>query len=363
MTIIQRSMLLVLFFLLASSVVISISFVLIVVLVIVAMEVVPALNQVNIKVYQALIFMFIIGCYSYLMGMIIGKPLLAVIGWLKGLSEGKYNRQMYAETYAFLWNKKKKMKWHYLPFKSVFLRLQELSTSLERNRQEIARENEVKEQWLSGVSHDLKTPLSYVKGYMDLMTNSDISLTEDERGQALEVVKQKLDEIEGLIHTFQVKQAQPIALKSRGDLVQFLREITIDAANNPRSARYHFAFETGVEVCEYYFDPLLLKRVMQNLLINAVLHNPPDTEITVRLERKDRLYITVTDNGVGMPPSVIANVFGDRVGGEEKAADSAGLGLIVVKALVAEHQGEIDVQSAPSQGTVLTMKLPLSVME
>ncbi|WP_010271676.1 sensor histidine kinase [Paenibacillus senegalensis] len=372
MTLIQRSMLLVLFFLLASAAVISISFVLVVVIVIFSMEIVPALKQVNIKVYQALVLLLVIGCYSYMMGTIIGKPVLAVIGWLKGLSEGKYDRHIYTEQFAFLWNKQQKIKWYYSPFKGIVLRLQELSASLERNRREIVRENEAKEQWLSGVTHDLKTPFSYIKGYLDLMTSRDISLTEDERNQAVHLIKQKADEIEGLIHTFQIEQARPLALKTRRDLVSFLREVTLDAANNPRAACYHFTFKTSAAAYEYYFDPTLLKRVMQNLLINAVLHNPPDSEIAVRLDVKDYVYITVADNGVGIPSAIIQNVFDYRVRGEKKAADGRGIGLgvtkaadgdgiglAVVKALVEEHQGVIDVQSIANQGTLLTIKLPL----
>ncbi|PAD18629.1 sensor histidine kinase [Shouchella clausii] len=360
MTLIQRTMLLVLFFLIASAVVISISFVLIVVVVILSMEIVPALRHVNIKVYQALVLLFVIGCYSYTIGTIVGKPLLAVIGWLKGLSEEKYNRHHYTEQFAFLWNKHNKIKWYYRPFKDILFRLQELSTSLERNRREIVRENKNREQWLSGISHDLKTPFSYIKGYLDLMTSQDISLTEDERNQAMHLIKQKTDEIEGLVHTFQIQQTQPVVLKTRSDLVSFLREVILDAANNPKAARDHFTFETSIDAYEYYFDPRLLKRVMQNLLINAVLHNPPDTKIMVRLEAKDHLYITVADNGVGMPAHILQNVFDYRVRGETKATGGEGIGLAVVKALVEEHQGQIDVQSSPNQGTLMTITLPLN---
>lgn len=364
MTMIQRSILLVLLFLLASSFVILASFVLVVVLIILLMEILPVLKNIDIKIYQSLVFIFILGCYSYVMGTIIGKPLLAIVGWLKGLSEGKYNRQLYAKEFAFLWNKQKKIKWYYVPFKDILLRLQELSISLELNQQEIKRANEAKEQWLSGVSHDLKTPLSYVKGYLELIFSPDIAMTKDERDQALHVIKQKVADIEGLINTFQFRQERSIALRTRGDLVRYLRELTLDAANNPRAASYYFTFEANVTAFEYFFDPKLLKRVMQNLLINAVIHNPRDTEITVRLEIKDYVFITVTDNGVGMPSSVIHNLL--RKNGfrdDTKVPNSEGIGLSVVKALIDEHHGGIDVESMPNQGTTLTIKLPLHTTE
>lgn len=362
MTIIQRSMLLVLLFLLASAVVITVSFVLIVVCVIVAMELLPVLKRIDIKIYHFLVFLSLLSCFSYVMGTVIGKPLLAVMGWLKGLSEGTYGQPFYAERFAFLWNKRNKIKWHYAPFKDIIVRLQELSKSLELNRQAVARSNEMKEQWLSGVSHDLKTPLSYVKGYLELMANPDIAMSEEERNEAIRLIKRKVDDIEGLIHAFQIGQ-RTIALKTRGELVRFLRDLTLDAANNPRAARYHFCFEANVTACEYLFDPKLLKRVMQNLLINAVIHNPPETEISVRLEVRDRILIQVTDNGAGMPPAVAESLFRSGFRGRTDAPEGEGIGLAVVKALVEEHQGKIEVQSAPNLGTTVTMALPLRASE
>ncbi|TYA14667.1 HAMP domain-containing histidine kinase [Paenibacillus faecis] len=360
MTIVRRSMLLSLVFLMASVLVISVGFVAVTVVLIFLMQYFPALQLLDIKVYHILVFLSIIGFYMYTAGWLIGKPSLAVVGWMKGLSEGQYDSRFYGERYSFLWRKKDKIKLIYIPFKDMIVRLQELTATLDHNRQELEQANELREQWISGVSHDIKTPLSYIKGYLDVMVSPQIELAKEEKERIFRLLSQKVQEIEGLIRTFQFKHGKPRVLKARSDLVRFLRELTLDAANNPKSAACQFSFESQVSALPYYFDAKLLKRAVQNILMNAVLHNPPETSITVQVRTDQNIQIIITDNGVGMPSEVVQR-FDHRQPGDLQDKDE-GIGLFVVKDLIEEHRGELQVHSRPNRGTTVTILLPLDAV-
>ncbi|MFO1441849.1 HAMP domain-containing histidine kinase [Bacillus sp. Bva_UNVM-123] len=325
---------------------------LIVIVLIFLMQLVPFLNLIDIKIYYLIVIFLVLTMFSYFMGILLGKPTIAIIEWLKDLSKGNFNKDDYMEKFSFLWNKKGNINVYYLPFKEIILFLSELTVSLQQNKLQNEKINETKEQWVAGVSHDIKTPLSYIKGYLDIIGNEDIEMTKSERNSAMDLIKKKVADIEALLNMFQIKQNQNILQKVRTDFVSFLKTIILDVANNPKASNYNFSFETNVSSFNYYFDQKILKRIMQNLLMNAVLHNSIGTNITIKLEvTAEKVNIRIIDDGVGIPPCVVKNVFAK----ERVASGSHGLGLIVVKELVDKHQGNIDIYSKPTQGTVINL--------
>lgn len=183
-------------------------------------------------------------------------------------------------------------------------------------------------------------------------------MTAAEREHALYIVKQKIGDIESMIDAYQIRQQGSTTAGARADLVRFLRDITLDVANNPRSVTCLFSFESNVPAFEHYFDWSLLQRVMQNLLMNAVLHNPEGTEIGVSLRISSLIAIEVSDNGLGMPPVTLERLFKYGERGETPAAGE-GIGLAVVRILLEEQQGTIAAESAPGKGTTFTIRLPL----
>ncbi|MMZ65213.1 Alkaline phosphatase synthesis sensor protein PhoR [compost metagenome] len=94
--------------------------------------------------------------------------------------------------------------------------------------------------------------------------------------------------------------------------------------------------------------------------MNAVLHNPPETSITVQVRTDQNIQIIITDNGVGMPSEVVQR-FDHRQPGDLQDKDE-GIGLFVVKDLIEEHRGELQVHSRPNRGTTVTILLPLDAV-
>ncbi|WP_096187391.1 sensor histidine kinase [Evansella halocellulosilytica] len=357
MNIFYRSIIFSFLFILSVFFLVSLSVVLIVVFLILMMEIFPFLNNIDIKIYYFFVLLFVLLLFSYMMGWLIGKPSLAIIEWLKGLSEGNFEINFYLEKFSFLWNKKNNLKVYYFPFKGILLFLNELTISLQQHQYQIEKSSNLKEQWIAGVSHDIKTPLSYIKGYLDIMSSDDLEMTYHERKQAIHILKQKVNDIEGLMNMFQVKQSQDIIQKVKSDLVSFLKELILDVANNPKSSQYTFTFESRASTYHYYFDQKMIKRIMQNLLMNAVLHNPPETKVVVKLEITKQVNIKVIDNGTGIDPSIIQHVYTQQSKKRVNTSEKEGLGLVVVKELVEKHQGSLHIDTNPNKGTIVTIEL------
>nr|WP_302328371.1 histidine kinase dimerization/phospho-acceptor domain-containing protein [Clostridioides difficile] len=142
--------------------------------------------------------------------------------------------------------------------KSLGNKLQE--TEIEREKLEVA-----KTDWLAGVSHDLKTPLSYITGYSSLTLNKNHSFSEEERTIFLDNIYKKGVYIEKLIDnlslTFFIDSSGKILLKhTQVEMVAFLQNLIADVANNPKSKKQIFGFYTDLEYLYLAIDETLMYR-------------------------------------------------------------------------------------------------------
>jgi signal transduction histidine kinase len=106
-----------------------------------------------------------------------------------------------------------------------------------------------------------------------------------------------------------------------------------------------------------------LRRVFENLLANAIKHNPPGMHLSLNVAQQDQaLYCTVQDNGAGMNPEVTTHLFDLYFRGAPKQRSTGlGLGLYLCRQIITAHGGEIGVDSTPNQGSTFWFTLPLTV--
>ncbi|MGZ7440662.1 sensor histidine kinase [Paenibacillus sp. TH7-28] len=228
--------------------------------------------------------------------------------------------------------------------------------TLEKNRR----------NWLAGITHDLKTPLSYIQGYASMIAAEQYNWSEREVKSFGAKIEQKSTHIQKLIDdlnaSFQSENGKITLQKTHTEMVEFLRCITLDTANSPRSAEYVFAYDTDLETCFLEADTALLQRAIQNVLVNAVIHNPPGTEIRVSVNKKPGVFcIQVADNGAGMDEETRNNLFESYYRGTptDQPAEGSGLGLAIARQLIELHNGLIRAESAPERGTAILIELPL----
>lgn len=230
-------------------------------------------------------------------------------------------------------------------YKEVIVNIKSLGNNLQET--EIERKNlEVaKTDWLAGVSHDLKTPLSYINGYSSLMLNKNHSFSEEERMTFLNDIYKKGVYIEKLIDdlslTFFIDSSGKIQLKhTQVEMVAFLQNLIADVANNPKSKNQIFEFHTDLRKLHLVIDEMLMYRVLYNLLINCVEHNPDGTEINIVLKQTPKgICMDITDNGVGMDVEMTSDIFDKYYSSKKHHTQGKGLGLFISMQIIDAHEG------------------------
>jgi len=311
-----------------------------------------------ISMYVIIISFMIVFAWS------IGKPLYYMIGWFNRLARGIYVKpENLRKIYS---GKMKKLKRPYRLFKEVFIQLHSLSDVLENSKQERSRLEEMKKEWIAGISHDLKTPLTYIKGYSSMMLSPQYDWTEEEKTAFLMEIVQKATHMEDLIGdlnlSFRLDEQQPPLKWEQTDLIEFVRRIVVDVTNDPRATGYNLFLETTESHIETLIDTKLLQRALHNIILNAILHNPAGTNVKIHIFQNSHLHIVITDDGLGMDEVALDRLFNKYYRGTSTDILSAGtgLGMAIAKQLVLAHGGGIEATSQVNEGTSISVKLPLN---
>lgn len=145
-------------------------------------------------------------------------------------------------------------------------------------------------------------------------------------------------------------------------LVRFLKELVIDIVNDPAFVNRDISFENDIQEVEAFLDPDLFRRAINNLIINALTHNPPETKVIVRMEEgpQKAIYINIIDNGIGVSEEEQAELFNRYYRGTnmKEIPEGSGLGLAIAKQIIALHGGDISVKSKQGEGTQFIIFLP-----
>ena len=244
---------------------------------------------------------------------------------------------------------------------------QEILEREQRARRESDAANRAKDEFLAVLSHELRTPLHAIKGWLSLLSHDN--LDPERRARAFEVISRNVDAqnalIEDILEVSRIISGKLLLEKSRESLVSIILDAVEEA--RPSATARAIVIETDIDPIadEVVADRLRVRQVLNNLLTNAIKFTPDGGRIDVRLERSgDSARLTVTDNGIGIEPDLLPQIF-ERF----KQADSSskrwhgglGLGLAIVKHIVELHGGTITAHSEGSgRGAAFTVELPLA---
>lgn len=225
----------------------------------------------------------------------------------------------------------------------------ETLTTYERQREEL---DDRRKEWMSNVSHDLKTPLASIQGYAELL--DDDSLDEADRNQYVHVIERQAKYMKELLDDFNLTMRLqhgdfPLTLEETR-LEPFVREVIIDVLNDPRFSDRHIEFE-ATEAATVSLDRHFMKRALLNFLYNALLHNDESVIVTVRV---DEDVVTIQDDGNGIAESELPYIF-ERYyrGTNTDDARGSGLGMAISRDIIEAHGGKIEVESSQGQGTTI----------
>ncbi|MDQ0454314.1 sensor histidine kinase [Rhizobium paknamense] len=233
---------------------------------------------------------------------------------------------------------------------------------------EVQDAHEAKSRFLAAVSHELRTPLNAILGFSDILASDLFGRIEDERhreyirlirqsgGHLLSVVNTMLDmcrieagRYELIVEPFPVRETvqdceKMLALQAREKGVLLTSRVARDLG-------------------ELQADPRALRQILINLVGNAIKFTETGGVVTIDAARSSKdVVLSVSDTGIGIAADRIVHLgqpFTQLDGGHARRHDGVGLGLSLVKGLVALHGGQFSITSRPGEGTVVTITLPL----
>ena len=236
------------------------------------------------------------------------------------------------------------------------------SQNYQLKKKETARAN-----WIAGVSHDIRTPLSMVMGYASQL-ESNKQLPEDERKKAAAIVKQS-QRMKNLINDLNLASKleynmQPTHIEQM-NVISAVRQVVVDFINLDIGGKYPIEWLTDSDLNTLIInaDKDLIKRAVSNLIQNSINHNADGCTIYVAVKECSRsCNIVVSDNGVGATDEQIDKLNNSphyMVCDENTSEQRHGLGLLIVKQIAAAHKGTVEIGHSEYGGLEVKICLPL----
>ena len=237
-------------------------------------------------------------------------------------------------------------------------KLVERIASLEAQR----RLDSLQDDFIATISHELLTPLGFIKGYATTLLRQDTTWDDSTRREFLTIIDEETDRLRELIDNLMDSSrlqagtmrinAQPVRLEA------LVRDIALRAGSRDDSLKINLEVEApGLQI---QGDPVRLAQVFENLLGNASKY-APGSPIRIALDvYEDTARIAVEDKGPGIPAEHLQNIFKRfyRVPGNTTSVRGTGLGLYICRQIIQAHNGEIKVESTLGQGTTFYIYLP-----
>lgn len=229
---------------------------------------------------------------------------------------------------------------------------------------EIERLSHVRQDFVSNVSHELKTPLTAITGFAETLAESDLSPEETKRFAS--IILKNSNHMQRIVSDLLL-----LTSLDRTELEPVMSETTDNAIfNEVRTYTDYKAQEKEISVryisqsIQVRCQESLIVQAVMNLVLNAITYSPSGTEVTVRSKMRAGLMdIMVEDHGVGIEKQDIARIFERfyRVDkGRSRESGGTGLGLSIVRHIAILHGGTIKAESEPGKGSEFILSIPLS---
>ena len=236
--------------------------------------------------------------------------------------------------------------------------LAEINAKLNKVANTLQRRDRARANWISGISHDIRTPLSMVLGYSSNLEESRELNTEQR--EKIVAIRQQATKIKQLIEDLHLTSKleydmQPLRTEAICP-VELARQVVCDFLDSGLDESFSIDFQSDEESELHYMlgDEALLKRAITNLLQNSIGHNPNGCTITISVSCMDRhTEIIVADNGVGVTAEKLQELNTKThylESTDEKLNLRHGLGVLLVRQIVDAHRGTMKIESAPNGG-------------
>ncbi|GJM08848.1 MAG: two-component sensor histidine kinase [Lysobacteraceae bacterium] len=217
----------------------------------------------------------------------------------------------------------------------------------------------LRRELISNVSHDLRTPLSSMQGYVDTLLIKDERLSKEQRQHYLRIARVHTRRLSRMIgDLFELSKLESAAIHPKLEtfsLAELMHDVCQQFELDAQRSQIQLTADTGTGQQLVYADIGLVQRVLENLIRNALKFTPAGGQVRLNVsDQPQRVAVAITDTGCGIEANEIDQIF-DRLHrshrSDDKTGDSSGLGLAIVKRILDLHGSRITVQSKPNAGT------------
>lgn len=239
------------------------------------------------------------------------------------------------------------------------LRVQERTAELEKAYQKLSELNKLKNNFISNISHELRTPMTHVKGYIDLLLADDFGALNPDQHQAVEVLKRASERLARLIDDlilFSTAETSTIQIsKVDIDLHSLAKEVIDRNLTQAGQKNIRLWLDCPQQTLHAYADPERVQWVINQLIDNAIKYTQPDGEVFLRvIPSNGDITVSVIDTGIGIEPARFEEMFEpfhQLDGSSTRKQGGTGLGLTLAKKIVEAHGSHLVVSSIPGKGS------------
>lgn len=245
-------------------------------------------------------------------------------------------------------------------------RISAATAELRTSNARLKRLDAAKDEFLSMASHQLRTPLTSVKGYLSMMLDGDIGKTTPMQKQVLEEAFSSSERMVHLIHDFlnvsRLQTGKFMIELTPVNLTKLIEEevASLERVAKSRSMRIDFVNKAGDVMMP--LDDTKTRQVVMNYIDNAIYYSHPDTTITVELAKSDEdISLKVKDSGIGVPKSEQSQLFEKfyrASNARKQRPDGTGVGIFLAKKVITGLGGEVIFESKEGQGSTFGFRLP-----
>lgn len=218
---------------------------------------------------------------------------------------------------------------------------------------------------ISTVSHELRSPLTSVKGYTSLLLNRWERLRDDQKRLMLEQVNQDADRVTRLITELldysRLETGRLVLRRQRVDLAELAQRVVEKVRLSEPRLDCTLRFPPGLP--RVWADPDKVEQVLTNLVENAAKYGSPEGMEIVATVDGTEVSVAVVDRGAGIPPRVLPHVFDKFFRAPDTKPSGTGLGLWISRGLIEAHGGRLEAESVLGKGSTFRFTLPLEAME
>jgi signal transduction histidine kinase len=244
----------------------------------------------------------------------------------------------------------------------------DMAQSIEEGIEKIHRAEEQRGELIANISHDLRSPLTSIRGYLETIQLKGKTLSEEEQGEFLSISLKNIDNFQNLVEELfelaklEARQVEP--QRQHFSLAELAQDVVLKVTPLAEQENVSIQLVPPSDRVPLEGDIALLERMLTNILENGLSHTPAGGKVTMNLSREGGSYrVTIADTGPGIEAKDLPHIF-ERFYRADKSRNrqtpGTGLGLAIAKEVVELHGGTIAAESPTTGGAIFSIILPVS---